>query len=100
EIVRAARLAFGDAARVFVRYFDRNGGSDAYAGVAIPNWTQSKTGVADIEEIQVAFQGDGALTPIANPYVSAAAPTIVAVTPSGAAAGASVVITGSGFLGT
>ena len=100
EIVRAARLGFGDQARVFVRYFDRNGGTEAYAGIAIPNWTQSKTGVADIEEIQVVFQGDGTLTTISNPYATAQVPSIQAVSPSGAGAGAAVAITGSGFLGT
>jgi hypothetical protein len=85
---------------VFVRYFDRNGGPEAYAGVALPDWSQSKTAVADIEEIQVVFNGDGVLSAIANPYQAVASPVVTAVTPSGASAGQSVVINGQGFTGT
>ncbi len=100
EIVRATRLGFGDGARVFVQWYDRNGGTDAYAGIAIPEWTQSKTAVADLEEIQVIFTGDGQLYNITNPYEAADAPTIQAVSPSGAGTAAAVAITGSYFNGT
>jgi len=100
EIVRAARLGFGDQARVFVRFYDTNGGTDAWGGVAIPDWTQSKTATADVEEIQVVLNGDGTLTQITNPYQTALAPAIQAVTPSGAGTGQSVVITGANFTGT
>lgn len=100
EIVRAARVQFGDQARVWLRYFDNQGNTDAWAGAAIPNWTQGKTGVADIEEVQVAFSGDGVLTNIANPYVTALSPVITGVSPTGAAVGTSVAITGTAFTGT
>lgn len=100
EIVRATRLAFGDQARCFVQWYDRNGGTDAYAGVALPDWTQSKTGVADVEEVQVVFNGDGQLYNITNPYQATNNPTIQAVTPTGVGTGAAVAITGAYFTGT
>jgi hypothetical protein len=100
EIVRATRLAFGDQARVFVQWYDRNGGTDAYAGVALPDWTQSKTAVADLEEVQVVFNGDGQLYNIANPYQTPNIPTVQAVSPAAAGTGTAVAITGSYFTGT
>lgn len=99
EIVRLAELQFADQARVFVNWYDRNGG-ESRAGVALVDWEQTKTGVADLEEATATFNGDGILYDITNPYQAAVIPTIQAVSPSGAAAGAAVAIIGSGFTGT
>lgn len=100
EIVRAARLQFGDEARVYVRYYDRNGGPEAYTGWGIVTWTPKGNGVTDLGTVTITIQGDGALTDITNPVSASAAPVISAVTPSGAAAGTQILITGSGFTGT
>jgi hypothetical protein len=99
EIVRSAELNFGDQARVFVNWYDRNGG-ESRSGVSLVGWEQTKTGVTDVEEVTATFTGDGQLFDISNPYQAAVIPTIQSVSPSGASAGTSVAITGSGFIGT
>jgi hypothetical protein len=100
-IVEAARFQFGTSARVYVRWYDRNGYSNGnYSGYALVDWNQSKTGVGDIEEVTVNFNGDGVLTAITNPYAAAAVPVIAAATPTAQSAGKILTITGSNFTGT
>lgn len=100
ELVRSRMLGFDDAARIYVRWFDRNGAAEAYQGRAIVGWVASKTGVADLDEITATFTGDGVLAAITNPGVAATVATITAVTPLGAGTGALVTISGAGFSGT
>lgn len=99
ELLRACRFQFGDSARIYVRWFDKNGSTDAYSGRALVSWTPSKTGVADVEEVTIAMQGDGALTQISNPYTTALVPVITQITPSGRAAAGEVSIIGANFTG-
>lgn len=99
ETIRACMNQYGDAARLYVRWYDTDGGSEAYTGRAIVELQRSKTAVADIAEITVTLTGDGAATAIANPYAAAVAPVITSVTPSGAGTGAQVQITGQHFTG-
>jgi hypothetical protein len=92
---------FGTAARIYVRWYDNQGRADqAWSGYAIVEMSNSKTGVADLDEDQFTFTGDGILAPIANPYAASAVPVILSVSPSGAAAGALITILGQGFTGT
>lgn len=103
EMLRACRGQFGDAGRIGVRWYDRNGGPEAYKGVAIVTWNRANTGVANVEKWTANLDGDatyGALTVITNPATPLLVPVLVGATPSGQAVGASVVITGSGFTGT
>jgi len=100
ELVRQAQFQFGDAARVYIRWYDRNGASGAKTGLALVDWNQTKTGVADVEEVTASFKGDGVLSDIANPYSAATKPVIASATPSGAAVGTLVRITGANFTGT
>lgn len=99
ELVRGVRFQFGTSARIYVRWFDKNGSTDAYSGYALVSWTPSKTGVADVEEVSVEFQGDGTLTQIANPYSTTLLPVVTAISPSGQGTGASVLIQGANFTG-
>lgn len=99
ELVRGCQLGFGDAARINVRWYDRNGAPEAFQGVAIVGWAPSKTGVADLDEVTTTFTGDGTLTPITNPFAAAAVPVVVAASPSGVAQGGLVIINGTGFAG-
>lgn len=99
ELARATRFQFGTAARLYVRWYDRNGGTEAYSMQALVDWNQSKSGVADLDEVTITFTADGVVTPITNPYNAAAAPVVVSATPSGATAGTLVTITGQGFTG-
>ena len=100
ELVRTTRFQFGTAARIYVRWYDRNNAPEAYSGLFLVDWQASKTGVTDLEEITVTFTADGVISSITNPNTSASAPVITSVTPSGAAAGALITITGAYFTGT
>lgn len=99
-LVRACQGKFGDSARLYVRWYRKDGLPEAWKGRAIVQATKSKTGVPDLDEWTVTFTGDGAPTAIANPYAPSAAPVVASVTPTGATAGSQVVITGTGFTGT
>jgi len=99
-LLEATRFQFGDAARAYTRWYDKNGGTDAWSGRALIDWNQSKTTTTDVAEITCTFKGDGVLTRIANPYASPAVPVITSATPSGVAAAGQVTIYGAGFLGT
>lgn len=100
-IVEAARFQFGSSARVYVRWYDKNGAATGnFSGYALVDWNQSKTGAADIEEVTVNFNGDGVLTAITNPYASAAVPVITSVTPSAQTVSNLISINGNGFIGT
>lgn len=99
EIARGTAFQFGDAARLTVRWYDRNGADQAYSGTALVEYQQSKTGVADIEEVTITFTMDGIITSITNPASAAQVPQIASALPSGAAAGAQVTITGAYFTG-
>lgn len=99
ELCRTTQFQFGTAARVTVRWYDRNGAAQAFSATALVDYQQSKTGVADIEEVTITFTIDGVVTSITNPASSPAVPSIVSALPSGAAAGAQVTITGAYFTG-
>ncbi|MCI1914648.1 MAG: Ig-like domain-containing protein [Bifidobacteriaceae bacterium] len=99
ELCRKREGKFGDDARIYARWYDRNGNDEAYSGRGIVTWKRSKTGVTDLEEIQVTISGDGPRLEIDNPVNSATTPTIVSILPAGAAVGDLVQITGSGFSG-
>lgn len=99
-LVRACQGQFGDSARLYVRWYRKDGLPEAWTGRAIVEATKSKTGVPDLDEWSVVFTGDGAPTKITNPYAPSAVPVIASVTPTGAATGAQVQINGSNFTGT
>jgi hypothetical protein len=100
EIVRGQQLGFGDNARVWGRWYDRNGAAEAFKARFLVTWEPSKTGVADLDEIQCVLTADGIVSPIANPATTAAAPVVISALQSGTGAGAIVVITGAYFTGT
>lgn len=99
ELARARIGQFGDSARVGVRWYDKDGSTEAYQGVAIVKWEKGQTGVKDVETVTLTLTGDGALQTIANPGTAATAPVVTSALPSGAAAGELVEIHGSGFTG-
>lgn len=99
KMCRDTQLAFGDAARLWVRSYDRNTGKEARKGRAIVTYNRSKSGVTDLDEVQIDFKGDGALVDIADVAVTVPKPIVLSATPSDAAAGAQVTITGANFVG-
>ena len=100
ELVRTTRYQFGDAARLYIRWYDRTGVNEAYSGRALVDWQQSKTGIADLEEVTMTFTIDGVLAAITTPYTATVVPVLASATPSGVAVGGQVQITGNGFTGT
>ncbi|MGV8972913.1 MAG: phage tail tube protein [Rhodoglobus sp.] len=98
--------AIGALAVAQVRWYDKPAAgaanpNDAYMGYCTVGLTRA-SGNADVGSWSVTLTGKGARTQIANPYalVVPAAPTVTAATPSGAAVGAQVVVSGTGFIGT
>ncbi|WEV41639.1 hypothetical protein OZX57_06515 [Bifidobacterium sp. ESL0682] len=75
ELCRKCVGKFGEDARLYVRWYDRNGMPEAHQGRAIVGYTQSKTGVADLEEVSITFTGDGVCEEIDNPAASSPAPS-------------------------
>lgn len=102
ELARTAgQYQFGTAVRLYVRWYDRNSGPEAWQMQAVVDWTASKTAAADIEEVTVSFRGDGTVTAITNPAAAGnPVPVITAASPSGASVGQMVRITGAYFTGT
>lgn len=100
-ILEATRFQFGDDCRAYTRWYDRNGGTDAWSGLALIDWNQSKTGVADIDEITATFKGDGPVVRISNPGASPDAPVVTNAisNPAVQLTGGQVQIFGGGFLG-
>lgn len=99
EIVRGQQLGWGDNARVWARWYDRNGAPEAFKARFIVEWTPSKTGVADLDEIQCVLTSSGAVSPITNPSSAALAPVIVTATPAGRTTDQIVVLSGAYFTG-
>lgn len=67
EALRAAEDQFGQDARAHVRWYDRDGGEEAYEGYALVQWARANSGVADLDAATVTLTGDGARTLITNP---------------------------------
>jgi hypothetical protein len=99
-LLRARQGKFGDAARIYVRWYRTDGIDEAKSGRAIVEVSPSKTGVADLNELAITLTGDGELADITNPYAPTSVPAITSATPSGASVGQQVTIKGSGFTGT
>lgn len=106
ELVEATQGQFGDAIRLPFRFFDNDGGSRGWSGIAVVELTQSKTAVADLREMTATFTWDGAPTKMTQSQINAAVaalsasvPVIAAATPSGQGAAAALVIVGQGFAG-
>lgn len=99
-LIDAAQAEFGDAARLYVRWYRTDGIGQSWKGRAVVGVAPDGTSVTDLAKWNVTLTGDGAPTKIANPYTPTAAPVVLSASPSGAAAGAQVTIKGQGFTGT
>lgn len=99
EMVLDTQFKFGDEVRLYVRYYQTNGGSRAYSGQAVVDVQPSKTGVADLAEYQATFTFDGDVTQITNPYDPDLEPVLLAAAPSAVAVGNLLTITGQHFTG-
>ncbi|MFF9261996.1 phage tail tube protein [Streptomyces longwoodensis] len=71
EKLRTASAEFGDASRVHVRWYDREGRPEAYEGYALVKWERDGTATDDLESIKVTLTGKGKRTAITNPLAPA-----------------------------
>ena len=102
KLLTGREILWGDACRIGVRWFDKNGlEGENFKGVAVVQSERGNTGVKDPETKTFTLQGDGILTPISNPGVAAAVPVVTSVSPSSGdeLGGDMVTISGSGFTG-
>ncbi len=97
--------AIGSLSIAHVRWYDKPAAGtanpgEAYEGFAYVSLERANTGNADTGTWTITLTGQGKRTKVANSFTGwgAVAPTVVSATPSGAAAGALVTISGSGFL--
>lgn len=67
EALRAKADQFGTAGRAHVRWYDRNGGPEAYEGFGNVSWEPGGGGTGDLEPVTVNVSGVGARTDIVNP---------------------------------
>ena len=104
ELVEGCVGQFGDGARLWVRWYDTDGGTRGYKARAIVKVQYSKTGVGDLREVTVTFQLDGTVTKLTAGEIAAAignadVPVITSVTPAGVGTGGLVTIKGLHFTG-
>ena len=69
EALRAKSDQFGAAGMAHVRWYDRNGGPEAYEGTGNVSWEPGGGGAGDLEPVTVNITGKGARTEITNPAV-------------------------------
>lgn len=67
ERIRQSADAFGPDAVVHVRWYDREGGPEAYEGFAIVSWEPQGGDVNALDRAAVTLTGQGARTEITNP---------------------------------
>lgn len=67
EIIRVAGDKFGPDSVVRVRWYDRNGGPEAYEGYASVDWAPEGGSYSDLDKAKATLSGQGARTVITNP---------------------------------
>ncbi len=67
EKLRLATDQFGAAARVQVRWYDRDGGPEAYQGFAEVDWSRADSGTDAVDNATATLRGQGARLVIVNP---------------------------------
>lgn len=67
EALRAKSDQFGSAGAAHIRWYDRDGGPEAYEGRANVSWEPAGGATADVENVTVNLTGKGARTAITNP---------------------------------
>lgn len=67
EIVRAASDQFGTEGMVYVRWYNRNGGDEAYQGFAQAGFADDGGGVTALSTATITLTGNGKRETITNP---------------------------------
>lgn len=69
EALRAAADQFGSAGTPQVRWYDRDGGPEAYSGFASVSWEPEGGEAKDLDTVTIKLSGQGKRTLITNPAV-------------------------------
>lgn len=102
EIIRKAAGQIGVAAVIPFRYYELEPGGprvEAYEGKGVPTWAPDGGNMESLDSVPFTITGRGRRNVIAHPEGTTRKAAIATVLPSGAAAGATVAIEGSGFTG-
>lgn len=102
EIIRKAANNAGVLAVIPFRYYELEPSGprvEAYQGTGVPTWAPDGGNMESLDTVAFSITGRGTRTAITHPEGAGAAPVITSALPSGAAAGATVVIQGQGFTG-
>lgn len=100
ELCRATQGLFGNSLRLYVRTYDKFTGAEAQSGLAIVEWNEDKTGVADLNAIAITFTGDGALTNLGTITLpTIPLPVLLTAGPTAQTVGNQITISGSGLTG-
>jgi IPT/TIG domain len=69
EALRTASTQFGSPGTPQIRWYDRDGGPEAYSGFASVSWEPEGGETKDLDTVTVKLSGNGARTTIANPAI-------------------------------
>lgn len=67
EFLRAKAKTLGTGSKIEARYYDRDGGPEAYQGWFEVEWAPEGGATVDLETVTVTLHGDGPLDDITNP---------------------------------
>lgn len=67
EALRVAAVAFGSAGTPELRWYDRDGGPEAYSGFGSVSWEPEGGEAKDLDTVTIKIAGNGRRTSIANP---------------------------------
>lgn len=89
----------GNGSRLHFRFFDKNGGVEAFDGYAYTSWKYDGGDWKGLAGATITAQGDGALTVISNPVAGSQIPVIATALPTGKSTGDLLKIYGNLFTG-
>lgn len=69
EFLRAAAVQFGQGGTVELRWYDRNGGPEAYQGFGNVSWEPEGGDTKTLDMVTIKISGSGARSDIVNPAV-------------------------------
>jgi hypothetical protein len=105
EKLRALARVFGPSGVGDFRWYDRDGGAEAFRGWANVTWTNDGGSTDDLETVSITLDGKGPNTIITNPNaVAGSAPIVTSIAPATVAAASTagflVIVKGDYFTGT
>jgi hypothetical protein len=101
EYLRLQAFAlFNNANRLEYRFYDIDGGPEAYHGFAYTTWKNDSGDWKALQHVTVTLAGDGAMDLITNPLLGSQVPLIASALPTAQTAGNQVTVMGQNFTGT